>query len=147
MLFEENYNYQIVSKDFFDMKYFSVKNNGGKVKRRIITFYEKDKDVVKENKTSNKVTLSKKIDLDGYEIISKYYITEVLGDYSDNYYEDIKYLNIVNLGCFRRYKTVKDTDDIDDNNQVKLMLEKYDDNFSTFEDIDDDKFLDINNKF
>lgn len=147
MLFEEDYSYQIISKDFFDMKYFSVKNAGGKVKRRIITFYDNDGEIIKENKTSNKVTLSKEADLSKCEIITKYYITESAGDYSDNYYDDIKYLDIINLGCIRRYKELKDADDIDDNNQVKAMLEKYDDNYNTYKKINDEDFLNINNKF
>jgi Ca2+-transporting ATPase len=36
MLFDETYNYELITKDFYDLKYFSVKNIGKRIKDKVM---------------------------------------------------------------------------------------------------------------
>lgn len=142
MLFDETYNYELITKDFYDLKYFSVKNIGKRIKRRIITFYDVDGDIITSRRSINRTRLSKEVDLTNAKIITKYYLEETEGDYSDDSYQNMRYFNIVNLGYFRSYeKVLDDTKIINDGEELKKMMNEYDKNFINFEEIDDEKFI------
>ncbi len=147
MLFDETYNYELITKDFYDLKYFSVKNIGKRIKRRIITFYDVDGEIITSRRSINRTRLSKETDLANAKTITKYYLEETEGDYSDDGYENMRYFNVVNLGYFRSYeKAPNDVKIIDDGKEIKKMIEEYDNNFSSFEQIDDEKFINSKRK-
>ena len=147
MLFDETYNYELITKDFYDLKYFSVKNIGKRIKRRIITFYDVDGEIITSRRSANRTKLSKEVDLTDAKIITKYYLEETEGDYSDASYENMRYFNVVNLGYFRSYeKVLDDTKIINDSEQIKKMIDEYDKSFMNFEEIDDEKFINSKRK-
>lgn len=147
MLFDETYNYELITKDFYDLKYFSVKNIGKRIKRRIITFYDVDGEIIASRRSINRTKLSKEVDLTNAKIITKYYLEETEGDYSDDSYQNMRYFNVVNLGYFRSYeKVLDDTKIINDSKQIKKMIDDYDKNFINFEEIDDEKFINSKRK-
>lgn len=147
MLFDETYNYELITKDFYDLKYFSVKNIGKRIKRRIITFYDVDGEIITSRRSINRTRISKEVDLTNAKIITKYYLEETEGDYSDDSYENMRYFNIVNLGYFRSYeKVLDDTKIVNDCEEIKNMINEYDKNFINFEEIDDEKFINSKRK-
>ncbi len=147
MLFDETYNYELITKDFYDLKYFSVKNIGKRIKRRIITFYDVDGEIITSRRSINRTKLSKEVDLTNARVITKYYLEETEGDYSDDSYENMRYFNIVNLGYFRSYeKVLDDAKVINDSEEIKKMINEYDKNFMNFEEIDDEKFINSKRK-
>lgn len=147
MLFDETYNYELITKDFYDLKYFSVKNIGKRIKRRIITFYDVDGEIITSRRSINRTKLSKEVDLTNARVITKYYLEETEGDYSDDSYENMRYFNIVNLGYFRSYeKVLYDAKVINDSEEIKKMINEYDKNFMNFEEIDDEKFINSKRK-
>lgn len=147
MLFDETYNYELITKDFYDLKYFSVKNIGKRIKRRIITFYDVDGEIITSRRSINRTKFSKEADLTNARIITKYYLEETEGDYSDESYENMRYFNVVNLGYFRSYeKVLDDTKIINDSEEIKKMINEYDKNFINFEEIDDEKFINSKRK-
>ena len=59
----------------------------------------------------------------------------------------MRYFKVVNLGYFRSYeKVIDDTKIINDGEEIKKMIDEYDKNFSKFEEIDDEKFINSKRK-
>jgi hypothetical protein len=109
--------------------------------------YDVNGNIITSRRSINRTKLSKEVDLKDAKVITKYYLEETEGDYSDEGHKNMRYFNVVNLGYFRSYeKTPNDINTNNDNEKVRKMLISYDENFNEFDEINDEKFINSDKK-
>lgn len=100
MLYDNKAFYVFVSDDEYHTKKMYYKSNelNG---RLIISFYKKDEDIVIKINYPEKEILSKEVNLDDYELVTKYFVERM----ESNGYEEYPttYEKIYGLGTYKKY--------------------------------------------
>ena len=122
MIYDDNYNYKLISEDEFNTKYLLSKNDGSKYKKYMFIFY-KDNNEIKNEELPNKDYLDKY-----NNVISTYEVEEIISSciYFDSGFEYKKYYKIKNMFNFIKYKCDEDSSFLigeNDNEKVKELLE------------------------
>lgn len=117
MLYDDKAFYIFVTDDEFHNKKMYYKDNelNG---RLIISYYKKDNDIVIKINYPNKEILSKDVNLEEYELITKYYIERI----ESNGYEEYPttYERIYGLGIYKKFFVNGYTPDME---SIKKYLE------------------------
>ncbi len=100
MLYDDKAFYIFVSDDEYHNKKMYYKSNelNG---RLIISYYKKDEDIVIKIKYPDKEILSKEVNLEDYELITKYYIERMEANGFEEY--PTTYEKIYGLGTYKKF--------------------------------------------
>ena len=121
MIYDENYDYKLISENYFNEKFLLSSNDGSKYKKYIFIYY-KDNDEIKN------VQLPDETYLDRFNnILSKYEVEEIISSCEnfDGHFDYKHYYNIKNQFCFIKYIIDEDLDYLipnNDNEEVKELL-------------------------
>lgn len=134
MILNNDYNYNIISKTDYDMKYLLAKLEGT-IHKYILIFYEDDK-----NQIQIKCLYS--INQIPNNVIVKYYIEEIDSSDFELEYSYSKYYHILNVGYFHEfeYEFVLNNKNKIDYSVISQQMENYNQEWKKFE-VNDYVFL------
>ena len=121
MIYDENYNYKLISENYFNEKFLLSKNDGSKYKKYILIYY-KDNDDIKSEELPDESYLDK-----FNNILSKYEVEEIISSCTqfDSGFVKKIYYKIKDKFCFIKYILDEDLDYLIPNNnneEVKELL-------------------------
>lgn len=121
MIYDDNYDYELISEDFFNTKYLLSKEDGSKYKEYILIFY-KDGNEIKSEELPNKDYLNR-----FSNVLSLYEVGEIISSCAnfDSGFDYKHYYKIKDKFCFIKYKYSDDApfESHDYNEEVKTLLE------------------------
>lgn len=140
MNLRQEYNYSIISRDDFDIKYLINKKEDNLTKKYILVSY------CDEFTTANKkiYSINELKDIKG-QIIVKYYTEEIDATTFAGEYSHSKYYHILNIGYIHEFQYEFDNNKESKNtdfNKIKEELETYKATWKSFK-IDDYSFLNL----